>query len=59
MKLTVSCQICGTILSEIEKQQISDDDVQMYEQASFCNVLGPDGVTPDGQTNIQATKTND
>jgi hypothetical protein len=59
MKLTVSCQICGEILAIVEKDSFTDDDINMYEQFCFCNTLGPDGVTPDGQTNIQATKTID
>ena len=57
MKLTITCQICGKILTKVEKDQISDDDIQMYESACSCDTVQDDGITIDGQTNIQATKT--
>lgn len=65
MKLTITCQICGKILTEIEKDQISDDDVNMYGQASFCDTVQGEGLDDDGnpitlydgQSNIQVTKT--
>lgn len=65
MKLTVSCQICGKVLSTVSKDQISDDDVVMYEAGSSCDTVSSvstddDGnqiIIYDGQTSIQATKT--
>jgi hypothetical protein len=50
IKLTVSCQICGKILAEIEKDEmISQDDIDMYQQNTVC----PD----DGNDNVIAVKT--
>lgn len=65
MKLTITCQICGKILSAIDKPQISDDDIAMYKASSFCDTVqgstvdedGNDVTVYDGQTNIQTTKT--
>ncbi len=55
MRLTTSCQICGTILSVIEKYQITSDDINEYESNSYCNIV-TNGVV-DGQQDIQATMT--
>lgn len=58
MKLIVTCQLCGQILSVIQKDSdFSADDINMYEQACFCDTVQDDGVTIDGQTSIQVTKT--
>lgn len=61
MKLSVSCQICGKVLCIIEKDNITDDDVNLYETTCSCDtVQGVDAdgnLIYDGQSNIQATKT--
>jgi hypothetical protein len=57
MKLTVTCQICGKVLSIVQKDVIDNDDISMYELSSSCDTLQIDGVTLDGQTDVQATKT--
>ena len=60
MKLTVSCQICGTILTVVQNDNItifSNEDIEMYENGCYCNVV-TDGVV-DGQQNITATQTQD
>lgn len=57
MKLTVTCQTCGKILSEIEKDSITDEDLAMYENNASCDTVQSDGVTLDGQQNIQVMKT--
>lgn len=57
MKLTVTCQLCGKILSVIQKDQITNEDIDMYKSSSFCDTLQDDGVTKDGQTNVQVAKT--
>ena len=58
MKLTISCQTCGKILSTVEKpENFSSDDINMYEQSVSCDTLQADGVTQDGQSAIQVTKT--
>lgn len=65
MKLTITCQICGKILTIIEKDQVSDEDVNLYSQSSSCDTIQGAGVDGygnpitlyDGQANIQATKT--
>jgi hypothetical protein len=67
MNLTVTCQTCGKILSVVQKDQISQDDITSYEQNSFCNTVQGTGTDDDGnpitiydgQTNIQATMTVD
>lgn len=49
MKLTVTCQECGGILLVVEKDVITDEDIQMYEDSCSCE--------KDGQDSIQGTKT--
>lgn len=64
MKLTISCQTCGKILSIIEKDSFTDDDVSMYQQSSYCDTVSGEGSDDDGntitlydgQSNIQTTK---
>lgn len=64
MKLTVSCQVCGKILTIVEKDSFTDDDVNMYEQSVSCDTVqgtttDDDGniiTVYDGQSNIQASK---
>lgn len=65
MKLTVSCQICGRILSICEKDQITQDDMNSYSSNSSCQVDGPfqqfddeGNLLPLDTSNIVATKTN-
>jgi len=65
MKLTVTCQTCGKILSVIEKDQITLEDLDMYAQSSSCDTVagtttdddGNSVTVYDGQTNIQTTMT--
>jgi hypothetical protein len=72
MKLTITCQTCGKILSVIEKDQITQDDIMRYEAGSFCDtVSGTENIlddqnnvigtvdTYDGIGNIQATMTQE
>lgn len=59
MKLTVSCQVCGTVLTVVENLNgFTEDDIQMYEQGCYCTVMS-DGIDEDGQDNIIAIKTQD
>lgn len=37
MKITVICQKCGTVISVIEKDQVSDEDLNMYKNSSSCS----------------------
>jgi hypothetical protein len=57
MKLTVTCQLCGKTLAVVEKDHITDDDIAMYEVSASCDTVQADGITLDGQEDIQATKT--
>lgn len=65
MKLTVTCQTCGKILSIAEKDNFSDEDIGMYEQNVSCDTLQGTTVDDEGNTvnvydgsaNIQASKT--
>lgn len=64
MKLRVSCQICGRILSQVEKDEISQSDMNDYIANSSCEMDGPfkeydeEGVQlPLDTSNIVATKT--
>lgn len=57
MKLTTSCQVCGTILSVVEKDMVTQDDINNYQQNSSCSVTT--NGTVDGQTNIESIATND
>lgn len=64
MRLTISCQVCGKILSIIEKDQITDNDVSTYISTNSCDTVSGSTIDEDentiilydGQTNIQATK---
>lgn len=55
MKLTISCQICGTILSVVEKDAITQEDLADYGANSSCTVV-TNGVE-DAQADIQVTMT--
>jgi hypothetical protein len=55
MKLTVTCQICGTILTVIQKNTVTAEDIAEYEANTSCDVV-TNGVQ-DGQQDIQATMT--
>lgn len=64
MKLTVSCQICGTILSMVEKDTVSQDDINSYIANSSCSMDGPfqqyddqGNALPLDTSNIAAVKT--
>ena len=57
MQLKITCQLCGKVIAQIQKDVITDDDITMYEESSSCDTVQADGVTLDGQTAIQATKT--
>lgn len=65
MKLTITCQTCGKVLSVVEKDQINDSDIAMYEASSNCDTVAGTDVDGDGNpitvydgnSNIQATKT--
>ena len=59
MKLTVTCQLCGKVLSVVEKDQVTEQDIQDYESMMSCSTVQSDGVTVDGQSDIQVTKTVD
>ncbi len=48
MKLTISCQICGKILSIAEKDAFTDEDINMYQQSLSCDTLQSVGVDDDG-----------
>lgn len=65
MKLTVSCQICGRVISLCEKDQISQSDMDSAIAISSCEVDGPfqqyddqGNSLPLDTSNIVATKTN-
>lgn len=69
MKLTVTCQSCGKLLSVVEKDQISQEDIEQYRTSSYCDTVKgtaevDDGMggtmtilVSDGQDDIQITKT--
>jgi hypothetical protein len=64
MKLSITCQTCGRTISIIEKDSISQDDIDNYSTSSSCEVDGPfqqyddDGnPLPMDYSNIVATKT--
>lgn len=65
MKLTVSCQICGRVISICEKDSFSQYDMDNAVATSSCQVDGPfPSVDDEGNplpldtSNIVATKTN-
>lgn len=41
MKLTISCQECGKILSLVEKPEITQDDLDLYKYNCSCEIHGP------------------
>jgi hypothetical protein len=41
MKITVSCKKCGRILTVVEKDEVHQDDLDMYVAASSCQFDGP------------------
>jgi hypothetical protein len=55
MKLTVACQICGQILAVVTKPQVTQDDINEYEENCSCDTV-TNGVE-DSQQNIQAMVT--
>lgn len=64
MKLTVSCQICGRVISAVEKPEVSQDDITSYVNNSSCQMDGPfqeyddqGNALPMDFSNIVATKT--
>lgn len=67
MKLTISCQTCGKVLAAIQKDQVTQDDINMYEAGAFCSTVAGAGVDGDGNpitlydgsNNIQASMTQD
>ncbi len=65
MKLTVTCQTCGSILAIVQKSQVTSDDISLYEEMSYCTTVAGQGTDDsgnpitlyDGNSNIQATMT--
>lgn len=61
----MSCQICGRIMSVIEKDNdFSDSDISMYKNSCSCEIDGPfqqyddeGNPLPVDNSNIIATKT--
>ncbi len=44
MKLTISCATCQAVLSEVEKDEITDADKDMYRAITTCvNCVVADG----------------
>lgn len=41
MKLTVVCQKCARVISAVEKDSISQGDIDMYVSNSVCDMDGP------------------
>lgn len=41
MKLTATCKICGRTIAVMEKDSISQDDMDLYQQTCSCEVDGP------------------
>lgn len=41
MKIQVLCKTCGRKVCEVNKPQVSDADITMYEQSSACEEHGP------------------
>lgn len=40
-KMTINCSICNEVMAEIEKEIITNEDIQMYQQMMSCPVDGP------------------
>lgn len=67
MKLTITCQACGKVLATVQKNQVTQDDINMYEASSSCDTVAGESVDDtgnpitlyDGQANIQATMTQE
>jgi hypothetical protein len=67
MNLTVTCQTCGKVLTVVQKDQVSQQDISDYQANSFCDTVqgtGTDGdgnpiTIYDGTSNIQATMTQE
>ena len=38
MKIEVICQECGKILCEIEKDEVTHEDLSMYSSSVICDV---------------------
>jgi len=51
MQLIVICQVCGTVLTQLEKDIINQDDITLYQQGCACSNCGT--------ANIQIQVTND
>jgi hypothetical protein len=45
MKLTVTCRVCGEIITIVEKECIHKEDINEYQANCSCDA--------DGQANIQ------
>lgn len=41
MKLKVTCKICGRTLTSVDKDSVSESDLDEYQKASSCEVDGP------------------
>lgn len=44
MKLLVTCQTCGKTLSIVEKDFVTNEDVELYQATSSCEDDGPDNI---------------
>jgi hypothetical protein len=55
-KMTVSCQLCGKILTVIEKETISAEDLSDGVLNSYCETDGQVQIH-NGQLNIIAVRT--
>jgi hypothetical protein len=49
MKLKVTCKTCGKTLVQIDKPQITQDDLNTYTGSVSCD--------DDGSTNVELTQT--
>lgn len=41
MKIQVTCKNCGRRICEVDKPEISDSDLSMYEHSASCEEHGP------------------
>ena len=64
MFLRTSCQICGQILSTCENTDFTQDDINNYQENSYCMTVQGTGTDEDGnpitiydgQTNLVTVK---
>ncbi len=62
MKLTVFCQICNSVLVTVNKDLITNEDIDEYENSCFCNTVqgtsidanGNSILNYDGKTSVQS-----